>query len=112
MKFNFKKSIKECVFTTILFQDDKTFEIYHATFANPKFQDYHRRLQTFIIWYIDAASYIDDEDHSWNLYTLFEKVTSCGETRLVLEYDTNFRNSHERLTSTYVSLFAEDYPLF
>ena len=103
MKFNFKKSIKEC---TILFQDDKTFEIYHATFANPKFQDYHRRLQTFIIWYIDAASYIDDEDHSWNLYTLFEKVTACGETRLVLEYDTNFRNSHERLTSTYVSLFA------
>ncbi|XP_063694896.1 histone acetyltransferase type B catalytic subunit-like [Bolinopsis microptera] len=62
-------------------QDEKTFEIFHATFANPKFQDYHSRLQTFIIWYIDAASYIDDEDHNWNLYTLFERVTSCGETR-------------------------------
>ena len=92
--------------TANLFQDDKTFEIYHATFANPKFQEYHRRLQTFIIWYIDAASYIDDEDHSWNLYTLFEKVTCCGETRFVLEDRNDLSNSHERLTSTYVYLFA------
>lgn len=82
------KLIYPCIFETFFFnrsttQDEKIFEIFHATFANPKFQDYHRRLQTFIIWYIDAASYIDDEDHNWNLYTLFEKVVSCGEVRLV-----------------------------
>eukprot|EP00116_Pleurobrachia_bachei_P007345 sb/3467607/ len=58
----------------------KTFDVYYSTFEDEKFREFHNRLQVFILWYIDAASYIDDEDPCWNLYTLYERVTTGGET--------------------------------
>lgn len=38
--------------------------------ADQKFINYHQRFETFILWYVDAASYIDHDDPNW-LYFLW-----------------------------------------
>lgn len=43
----------------------RTFEIYECTAKTPGFVAYHARLQTFLLWFVDAASYIDIEDPQW-----------------------------------------------
>ncbi|KAH9632022.1 hypothetical protein HF086_016582 [Spodoptera exigua] len=46
------------------------------------FLDYHQRLQTFLLWYIDAASFIDVDDDQWTFFTVYEKFQSSeGGTR-------------------------------
>uniref|UniRef100_A0A146LDP9 Histone acetyltransferase type B catalytic subunit n=1 Tax=Lygus hesperus TaxID=30085 RepID=A0A146LDP9_LYGHE len=51
------------------------FEIYYCTSQTPEWLDYHTRVQTFILWFIDAASYIQVDDH-WKFFTLYEKYIS------------------------------------
>lgn len=55
------------------FVEDIEYEVYHGTIETPRLKKYHERLQTFILWYIDAASFIDTDDEKWNFYFLFEK---------------------------------------
>jgi len=58
-----------------------TFEIYACDMTVPKFSDYHKRMETFIMWYIDAASFIDPDDEKWKFFVMFEKYkTSDGQT--------------------------------
>ncbi|KAF6215715.1 hypothetical protein GE061_000046 [Apolygus lucorum] len=52
-----------------------SFEIYHCTTQTPEWMDYHSRLQTLILWFIDAASYIQADDH-WRFFVLYEKYIS------------------------------------
>ena len=47
--------------------------IYHL------FRDYHERLQAWVMFYIDAASYIDMDDDSWRIFLMFEKYGGVGE---------------------------------
>jgi len=49
------------------------YEVYHATISTPRLKEYHERMQTFVLWYIDAASFIEVDDEKWNFYMLFEK---------------------------------------
>ena len=48
----------------------KTYEIYYCDIKAPGFKDYHRRLQPWIMFFIDAASYIDDDDDNWRFFLL------------------------------------------
>jgi hypothetical protein len=41
-----------------------------ATWKNPGFREYHRRMQLFILLYIEAGSYIDDAEDSWEFAVL------------------------------------------
>ena len=43
----------------------RTFEIYECNIDTPGFLGYHARLQTFLLWFVDAASYIDTTDRQW-----------------------------------------------
>lgn len=52
---------------------DVEYEIYQANVSTPRLQKYHERLQMFLLWYIDAASFIDSDDERWNFFLLFEK---------------------------------------
>ncbi|XP_065053342.1 histone acetyltransferase type B catalytic subunit-like [Rhopilema esculentum] len=52
---------------------DTEYEIYQVDISVPGFREYHERLQTFILWYIDAASFIDVDDEKWNFFLLFQK---------------------------------------
>ncbi|KAH3703489.1 histone acetyltransferase type B catalytic subunit-like [Dreissena polymorpha] len=57
---------------------ERQFEIYRTDIACPGFRDYHSRLQTFILFFIDAASYIDVDDDRWSFYLVFEKYKHDG----------------------------------
>jgi Histone acetyl transferase HAT1 N-terminus len=41
-----------------------------ATWSTPGFREYHRRMQLFILLYIEAGSYINDEEDSWEFVLL------------------------------------------
>lgn len=49
---------------------EKQFEMYSCTIEEPGFRSYHERLQTFLLWYVDAASFIDVDDDRWRFYLM------------------------------------------
>ncbi|KAJ1558709.1 histone acetyltransferase 1, partial [Cladochytrium tenue] len=49
------------------------FEVYKATFATPGFREYHARMQVLLLFFIEAASFIDDTDEGWEVYTVYER---------------------------------------
>ncbi|KAG1688814.1 Histone acetyltransferase type B catalytic subunit [Nymphon striatum] len=66
-----------------------TYEIYKADVSVPGFKDYHERLQTFVLWYIDAASFIDIDDERWSFFVLYEKYKSdSGSMYAIIGYAT------------------------
>ncbi|CAK8683001.1 unnamed protein product [Clavelina lepadiformis] len=70
----------------------RQFEVYKADIHNPQFRKYHNRMESFILWFIDAASYIDVDDEKWDYYVLFEKCVRNGRTRhLFAGYCTCYR---------------------
>ena len=48
----------------------RTFEVYKADMSYKKFKEYHQRLQTFLLWYIDAANFIDIDDDQWHYFNM------------------------------------------
>ncbi|KAI0792801.1 histone acetyltransferase type B catalytic subunit [Abortiporus biennis] len=62
-------------------EDEETveFEVYHvscfrfSTWATPGFREYHRRMQLFILLYIEGGSYINEEEDVWEFVVLYEK---------------------------------------
>ncbi|KAJ7090351.1 histone acetyltransferase type B catalytic subunit [Mycena belliarum] len=54
-------------------EDAVVFEVYHATWNSPGFRELHRRMQLFILLYIEAGSYIDEEEDTWEFVVLYEK---------------------------------------
>ena len=49
---------------------ERTFELYHCDVSVQGFKDYHERLQPWIMFYIDAASYIDTDDDRWHFFVV------------------------------------------
>ena len=49
------------------------FEIFLADIMTPGFEAYHQRMQTFLWWFIDAASYIDVDDEKWQYFVVYQK---------------------------------------
>lgn len=39
-----------------------------ADMACPGFREYHARLQTFLMWFIETASFIDVDDERWTYF--------------------------------------------
>ncbi|KAJ7273046.1 histone acetyltransferase type B catalytic subunit [Mycena rebaudengoi] len=54
-------------------EDAVVFEVYHATWDSPGFRELHRRMQLFILLYIEAGSYINEEEDTWEFVVLYEK---------------------------------------
>ncbi|KAI5116562.1 hypothetical protein M0805_001547 [Coniferiporia weirii] len=54
-------------------EDVVTYEVYHSTWDTPGFREYHRRMQLFILLFIEAGSYIQEEEEGWEFAVLFEK---------------------------------------
>ncbi|XP_053969592.1 histone acetyltransferase type B catalytic subunit [Anastrepha ludens] len=51
----------------------RLFEIYLCNYKVPSFLKFFGRLQTFILWFVDAASYIDVDDAQWSFFVCYEK---------------------------------------
>ncbi|XP_067625853.1 histone acetyltransferase type B catalytic subunit-like isoform X2 [Eurosta solidaginis] len=49
------------------------FELYHCDYKVPAFLKFFSRLQTFILRFVDAASYIDVDDPQWSFFVCYEK---------------------------------------
>uniref|UniRef100_A0A8C4ZVX1 Histone acetyltransferase type B catalytic subunit n=1 Tax=Gadus morhua TaxID=8049 RepID=A0A8C4ZVX1_GADMO len=45
-----------------------TYQICKVDMACPGFQEYHGRLQTFLMWFIETASFIDADDDRWDFF--------------------------------------------
>ena len=53
---------------------DRIFEVYHCDTGAPGLVEYHNRFQTFLIWYIEAGSFLDLTDDKWRILYLLERV--------------------------------------
>ncbi|KAM8705516.1 hypothetical protein ACLKA7_009902 [Drosophila subpalustris] len=52
---------------------ERHFEIYQCDYKMSSFLKFFARLQTFILWFVDAASYIDTDDAQWCYFVCYEK---------------------------------------
>jgi histone acetyltransferase 1 len=58
---------------------EKTFVIYACDISDPKFLVYVNRMEEFLLWFVDAASFIDQQDEKWKFFVMYEKYkTSEG----------------------------------
>ncbi|KAI8081698.1 acyl-CoA N-acyltransferase [Halteromyces radiatus] len=60
--------------------EDEDYEIYKCSFKDPRFREYHRRMQFFVLLFIEGSSYIDDEDEKWEIYTLYKRQKKGDES--------------------------------
>ncbi|KAL1410315.1 histone acetyltransferase 1 [Vanrija albida] len=49
------------------------YEMYKTTWNTPGFRDYHRRMQVFILLFIEGGSYVQEDEDAWEFVTLFER---------------------------------------
>ncbi|XP_046396041.1 histone acetyltransferase type B catalytic subunit [Ischnura elegans] len=57
------------------------YEIYMCSMEScPAFRPYHERLQTFVLWYVDGASFIDADDPRWRFFVVYERYRKASET--------------------------------
>ncbi|KAJ2887314.1 histone acetyltransferase 1 [Coemansia aciculifera] len=54
------------------------YEIYESDFVGGEFREYHRRMQTLVLFYIEGAQFIDDSDDRWRVFTVFERLVIGG----------------------------------
>lgn len=63
----------------------QVFEVYHSDMSVPGFRERHEQMQSWIMWLIDGASYIDIEDERWEFLSMYEKTgdqSSNGSSHL------------------------------
>ncbi|ORZ22368.1 acyl-CoA N-acyltransferase [Absidia repens] len=53
--------------------DEGDYEIYKCSFKDRRFREYHRRMQFFVLLFIEGSSYIEEDDEKWELYTIFKR---------------------------------------
>ena len=49
-----------------------------ATWDTPGFREYHRRMQLFVLLYIEGASFINEAEDGWEFTVLYEKRKRQG----------------------------------
>ncbi|GHJ85651.1 hypothetical protein NliqN6_2053 [Naganishia liquefaciens] len=52
--------------------------IYKCTWNTPGFREFHRRAQLFILLYIEAGSYIQEDEDEWEFLMIFETRTRAS----------------------------------
>lgn len=67
---------------TILYR--QVFEVYRCDMSVTGFRELHDQMQTWLLWMIDGASYIDADDERWEFLTMYEKsgniaTNGCSE---------------------------------
>jgi len=61
-------------------QQTRNYEVYMVEHTTSKFRSYHERMESFILWFIDAASQIDADDPKWNFFVIYEKYKESDGT--------------------------------
>ena len=71
--------------------DGRVFEMYECDFETPRFKQYHRSLQLFLVFFIEGASYVDEDDLNWKFVLLFER---CDTTYKICGYMSYYSFFH------------------
>jgi histone acetyltransferase 1 len=50
--------------------DEILYVAFRSDWSTPGFKEFHRRMQIFVLLYIEGAQYIDEEDSRWEFITL------------------------------------------
>ncbi|QLQ79254.1 hypothetical protein HG537_0B06010 [Torulaspora globosa] len=69
--------------------DGETFAVYQTKVTDPSTEKLHRRIQIFSLLFIEAASYIDQDDPNWEIFWLFNK-----ENKQCIGYATTYKLWH------------------
>lgn len=63
-------------------EDGKKYETFFTNHQDKEFiVNYHEQMQHFLLWFIDGASYIDNQDERWEFFTVFEKIKENDQKR-------------------------------
>ncbi|TIA91902.1 hypothetical protein E3P81_01822 [Wallemia ichthyophaga] len=54
-------------------EGDVVYEIYRAKWDTPGWKAFNKRMQFFLLLFIEAANYLEEDDDNWEFFTLFEK---------------------------------------
>ncbi|KAJ1882790.1 histone acetyltransferase 1 [Coemansia sp. RSA 1722] len=54
------------------------YEVYLGDFSSEVVRRYHERMQTFALFFIEGAQFIDATDERWKIYMVFEKLVLEG----------------------------------
>ncbi|ODV64100.1 histone acetyltransferase catalytic subunit HAT1 [Ascoidea rubescens DSM 1968] len=54
----------------------KQYELFKGKLKNLRLLEFHKRIQIFVLLFIEAGSYIDENDDNWDYYFLFERQSS------------------------------------
>ncbi|KAM5542649.1 hypothetical protein V8D89_003610 [Ganoderma adspersum] len=54
-------------------QETVDYEVYHSTWKTPGFREFHRRMQLYVLLYIEGGSYISEDEETWQFAVLYEK---------------------------------------
>ncbi|KAK2940704.1 hypothetical protein BLNAU_23511 [Blattamonas nauphoetae] len=55
------------------------FNIYRATLTDPDLKVFHEKLMAMPFFFINYASYLDDNDPNWDVYLMCKKTNKCGD---------------------------------
>ncbi|TEB36251.1 histone acetyltransferase type B catalytic subunit [Coprinellus micaceus] len=64
-------------------EDVIEYEVYHTTWDTHGFREYHRKMQLFILLYIEGGSYIQEDEETWEFVLLFEKRKRRSDPNVV-----------------------------
>ena len=64
--------VKTVIIALMLIIKTLSKQVYHCKFNTPGFEEYNERLQVFVKFYIDGASYIEHTDF-WDYFILYRK---------------------------------------
>lgn len=59
-------------------EPERVYETYQCKIDDPGFAEYHSRMESWLLWFIDAASYIDTDDDRWDFHVLYEKTPALS----------------------------------
>jgi len=76
-------------------EDAVVFEAYHTTWHTPGFRAYHRRMQLFILLYIEGGSYINEEEEPWDFVVLYEKRKRRGAPHLLTYHFVGYSSLYQ-----------------
>ena len=81
-----------CIFNTIFSYAegfDRQFEVYKCDIDVPGFREFHARVQPLLLFYVDAASYIDVDDDRWVYYVVYVSLKYFLNNIIDLETNQN-----------------------
>ena len=68
----------------------RRFQVRRGNIAEPGMRAYHQRMRPFVIWFVDAANFIDDHDDRWDVFMLFREPATPGGSFCLCGYATSY----------------------